>query len=290
MRAASEVSKMRNNKKNNDLPVVYVPRGRSIQEILVYSEKVEDYEVRYYWFRFPYDWFKWLKPYDWEPVAFAYKNGVATKVFWRPHYVLKCGRPVRHLGRPVIYISRLRGNAPRVTLFWVTISLFGYKRIPDDRLVKLIKEGLPPEEEANVESFMKFVRERINSCGNSTTGRALRALVELLKACKAYWRRDVESMFRHVATAFLTAPRRYRLSDAGHSLLYTTIMLWAAHKYGDEKSFKRERFFADFDGFDRELLLHALLILPLSLAKPPRSENDLKKAAAHHMKAFGINT
>jgi hypothetical protein len=57
---------MRNNKKNNDLPVVYVPRGRSIQEILVYTEKVGDYEVRHYWFRFPYDWFKWLKPYDWE--------------------------------------------------------------------------------------------------------------------------------------------------------------------------------------------------------------------------------
>jgi hypothetical protein len=117
----------------------------------------------------------------------------------------------------------------------------------------------------------------------------MKTIIELLKAWSASRRKDIHAMFRHVATAFLTAPRRYKLSDAGHSLLYTAIMLWAAHKYGNEKSFKRERFFADFDGFDRELLLHVLLIIPLSLAKPPRSENDLKKAAAHHMRVFGIN-
>jgi hypothetical protein len=68
------------------------------------------------------------------------------------------------------------------------------------------------------------------------------------------------------------------------------MMLWTAHRYYDDPSFRKERFFADLDGFDRELLLHILLMIPLSLAKPPRSQDDLKRAANHYMRIFGITT
>ena len=45
----------------------------------------------------------------------------------------------------------------------------------------------------------------------------MKTIVELLKVRAAYGRRNIHEMFRHTATAFLSAPRRYKLSDAGDS-------------------------------------------------------------------------
>jgi hypothetical protein len=118
----------------------------------------------------------------------------------------------------------------------------------------------------------------------------MKIIIELLKAWSASRRKDIHAMFRHTATAFLSAPKRYKLSDAGDSLLYATMMLWTAHRYYNDPSFRKERFFADLDGFDRELLLHILLMIPLSLAKPSRNQDDLKRAANHYMRIFGITT
>ncbi len=283
-------TKMKRENKNC-LPVVYMPRKKRLIEILTRSEDVSGNTVVYYWFHFPYDWTPAFKSYDWEPVAYVYKGRVAVKVFWRPHYAYRCGRPVRLNGRPVVRISPYGGNAPRVTPFWDMVSIFdgifaGYRRVGDEELERLVREGWPPEEQAKAEAFRRFVREKINSCSVMNT--TLKAIVELLRAGKAFRQRDIQSMFRHTALAYLTAPKNYRTSDMGDNLLRSTIMLWAAHKLSDSQDFKRDRFFSDFEGFGWELTLHALLMIPLSLARHPRTAKDVRSAAEHYMKTFHI--
>jgi hypothetical protein len=122
-----------------------------------------------------------------------------------------------------------------------------YRRID---IESFIKHGCPPEKESDATSFRKFVHRGLtdlNLC--NPLDRLVGFLTNLLRAYIHAGRRDLEGVYRYLALAWLTFPKKLRTSASGYELFRLTAQvryLWKLHKLTGEQP--RERFWNDMLG------------------------------------------
>jgi hypothetical protein len=244
------------------LPMVYANRRihRDLIEVLMTVEEYKGYAVLYLWFHYPYDWSATIKPYDWEPVAIAFEDGRPARIFWRPHWRLRCARPVLVDRRTVVfYISPYKGNAPRCSHFDLLLSMledpstYGipYRRFRELPLKNRLKEGWPPEHEAHAESFRNYVHrglEGIKRCGGVYSV-VMGFFTDLLRAYLMARRRSLDGLYYYLRTAWGKANERFRRSGAGYEmynlLIAVKYMLMFQRATGEGPT---ERFWRDMEG------------------------------------------
>ncbi|MEM1967340.1 MAG: hypothetical protein QXN23_01655 [Candidatus Caldarchaeum sp.] len=215
------------------LPVVYVPWWDydDLLEVVVEDEEIAGFYVVYCWFYWSHDWrIPTLDRPEYEPLAIAYRDGVAIMAFWRPHDRLKYGAPLRDDGRPIVYVSPF-GHPPRATRSWAILSMLAeplitfnihifHRKVEWEKFVY----GHPPDS-ADIwkgRSFKEFVRLCLsrpetdkNTVSKGWLGKLLRFLWHITMASRAARRGDLKTFYRRLIKAFLTMPSSYRMTTLG---------------------------------------------------------------------------
>jgi hypothetical protein len=245
-RAASEVFKMRNNKKNNDLPVVYVPFWQVKDLVAVYVE-VEDangYRVVYLWFHWLIDWpFPPFNKPELEPLAIAFRGRSPEIVFHRRHNILTRDVPMKDGNKPVVFVGLEGGHS-----FWAgrlsvglatllqTLSLYTlYRRL---NMEKIAVYEVPAD--INIDrwdrwtgvSFKEYVRNSLLGERPKThifekvakhLRNMLRTSLHLIRAVESVRNLDVSMTCDNLIKAYLSLPKLMRRTILGYGLLEQTL-------------------------------------------------------------------
>jgi hypothetical protein len=247
-RAASEVSKMlwRNNKKNNDLPVVYVPfwQAKDLTAVYVEVEEANGYRVVYLWFHWLIDWpFPPFNKPELEPLAIAFRGKAPKIVFHRPHNILTRDVPTRDGNRVVVFIGLEGGHsfwAGRLSVGLATLlqTLSFYRLYSRVDVEKMAIYGVPPDidiekwDKWTGESFREFVRNCLLAERPKThifkraakhLWKMLRTSLHLLRAVESVRNLDVSTTCDNLVKAYLGLPRLLRDTIIGYSLLEQTV-------------------------------------------------------------------
>jgi hypothetical protein len=246
-RAASEESKMLwNRKKNNDLPVVYVPfwQAKDLMAVYVEVEEVNGYKVVYLWFHWLIDWpFPPFNKPELEPLAIAFRGRIPEMVFHRRHNILTSDVPVKDGSKVVVFIGLEGGHS-----FWAgklsvglatllqTLSLYTlYRRVNMEKIaVYEVPENINIDrwDRWTGESFKEYVR-------NSLLGERpkrhifkkvvkhlrnmLRTSLHLIRAVESVRNLDVSMTCDNLIKAYLNLPKLIRRTILGYGLLEQTL-------------------------------------------------------------------
>jgi hypothetical protein len=233
---------MRNNKKNNDLPVVYVPfwQVKDLVAVYVEVEEANGYRVVYLWFHWLIDWpFPPFNKPELEPLAIAFRERSPEIVFHRRHNILTSDVPMKDGNKPVVFVGLEGGHS-----FWAgrlsvglatllqTLSLYTLYRRLD--MKKIAVYEVPAD--IDIDRWDKWTGVSLKEyVRNSLLGERpkthifkkvakhlrnmLRTSLHLIRAVESVRNLDVSMTCDHLIKAYLSLPKIIRRTILGYGLL-----------------------------------------------------------------------